>query len=142
MFFYRQQLKALTVTNKKDCEEIRQKLQNFRCESCSANAGEAAASVPPPTFEYIGVISTQFPEKRGTPRQPGICSSAIAKVTLNNEVFTNPEHALEGLQEYSHMWLVQITKTSFCFSYYFLGFSFISTKTTQLIFALKSPHPV
>lgn len=95
------------MSNKKDYEEIRQKLQNFTCDTCSVNVGEAAASAPPPTFEYIGVISTQFPEKRGTPRQPGICSSTIAKVTLNNRVFTNPEHAVEGLQEYSHMWLVQ-----------------------------------
>lgn len=94
----------MTVTNKKEYDEIRQKLQNFKCETCNTNGDEAAASVLPPNFEYIGVISTQFPEKRGTPRQPGICSSTIAKVTLNNQVFTNPEHALEGLQEYSHMW--------------------------------------
>lgn len=107
--FYRQQVKALTVANKKDYDEIRQKLQNFRCETCNTNnsdEGAAALSATPPTFEYIGVISTQFPEKRGTPRQPGISPSTIAKVTLNNQVFTNPEHALEGLQEYSHMWFV------------------------------------
>lgn len=111
------------MSNKKDYEEIRQKLQNFTCETCSANAGEAAASAPPPTFEYIGVISTQFPEKRGTPRQPGICSSTIAKVTLNNRVFTNPEHAVEGLQEYSHMWLVKK------FSFFIIFISFINIVT-------------
>lgn len=55
-------------------------------------------------MQYIGAIQTHFPEKRGTPRQPGICTNLIAKLVLNNEVFTNPEHALEGLQEYSHMW--------------------------------------
>lgn len=56
---------------------------------------------------YIGTIRTNFPEKRGTPRQPGICHDMIAKIVLDNNIFTNPNHALEGLQEYSHMWLVK-----------------------------------
>lgn len=55
-------------------------------------------------LQYIGIISSHFPEKRGTPRQPGICSNMSAKLILDNNVFTNPEHALEGLQEFSHMW--------------------------------------
>lgn len=55
---------------------------------------------------YIGVIKTNFPEKRGTPRQPAICADSVAKLTLNNEVFTNPEHSLEGLEEFSHMWIL------------------------------------
>lgn len=54
--------------------------------------------------QYIGTISTQFPEKRGTPRQPTVCPDMSAKLTLSGVIFTNPEHALEGLQEFSHMW--------------------------------------
>lgn len=30
----------------------------------------------------------------------------IAKLTLNSTIFTNPNHALEGLQEFSHMWIL------------------------------------
>ena len=52
----------------------------------------------------IGVVSSWFPERRGTPRQPGVSGSARGKLMLFNTVFTNPEHALEGLEEYSHMW--------------------------------------
>lgn len=52
----------------------------------------------------IGVISTWFPNKRGVPRQPGICEKAPGKITLFNTTFTNPEHALEGLDGFSHMW--------------------------------------
>lgn len=52
------------------------------------------------------MIKTNFPEKRGTPRQPAICADSVAKLTLNNEVFTNPEHSLEGLDEFSHMWIL------------------------------------
>lgn len=55
---------------------------------------------------YIGTINTVFPEKRGTPRQPGICGNMIAKLTLDNNVFTNPEHALQGLEEFSHIWIL------------------------------------
>ena len=59
-------------------------------------------------FRPIGTISTWFPSKRGTPRQPVICGRAPGKLTLFKSVFTNPEHALQGLEEFSHMWYVKI----------------------------------
>lgn len=52
----------------------------------------------------IGIISTWFPNKRATPRQPGVCGRVPGKLTLYNSVFTNPDHALQGLQDFSHMW--------------------------------------
>lgn len=52
----------------------------------------------------IGVISTWFPSKRGTPRQTGICGKVPGKLLLYNSIYTNPNHALEGLQDFSHMW--------------------------------------
>jgi len=52
----------------------------------------------------IGIISTWFPNKRATPRQPGVCGKVPGKLTLYNSVFTNPDHALQGLQDFSHMW--------------------------------------
>ncbi|XP_018328866.1 tRNA (adenine(37)-N6)-methyltransferase isoform X2 [Agrilus planipennis] len=69
----------------------------------SRNRNETKESVLCP---YIGTMYTHFPEKRGTPRQPGICSNLVAKLVLNSNIFTNPEHALDGLQEYSHMWIL------------------------------------
>lgn len=35
-----------------------------------------------------------------------MCSESVAKLTLSIDVFTNPEHSLEGLEEYSHMWVL------------------------------------
>ncbi|GJQ78564.1 hypothetical protein Trydic_g11675 [Trypoxylus dichotomus] len=110
----RQQLKSLILAHRKDCDEIRDKLENWRCLECrnrqlqDDNADNLVENENRPdlSLNYIGMIYTNFPEKRGTPRQPGICSDMIAKLTLNNEVFTNPTHALEGLQEYSHMWIL------------------------------------
>jgi len=50
----------------------------------------------------IGRIKTCFKEKNGTPRQPFLCSKAPGSLTV--EVFNNPGHSLEGLEEYSHVW--------------------------------------
>ncbi|KAF5307543.1 hypothetical protein FQR65_LT06899 [Abscondita terminalis] len=111
----RQQLKTLKHTYRKDCDEIKQHLENWRCQQCRNKQLDKSATpslITQPqsqsdlSLNYIGIISTHFPEKRGTPRQPGICPDTIAKLTLNNVVFTNPEHSLEGLQEYSHIWIL------------------------------------
>ena len=50
----------------------------------------------------IGRMKTCFKEKHGTPRQPSLCSKAPGSLTV--EVFGNPDHSLEGLKEYSHVW--------------------------------------
>lgn len=51
----------------------------------------------------IGHIQSCFKEKNGTPRQATVCPEARGVIILNN-VFNNPEHSLEGLTEYSHIW--------------------------------------
>ena len=51
----------------------------------------------------IGHIESWFKEKNGTPRQATICPEAKGVIVLNN-VFSNPEHSLEGINEYSHIW--------------------------------------
>lgn len=109
----RQQIKSLTHAHRKDCEEIQRKLTNWKCTDCLSreNHGQGTSTANKDedadlSLKYIGKVYTQFPEKRATPRQPGICPDLIAKLTLNNDILTNPEHALEGLHEYSHMWIL------------------------------------
>lgn len=108
----RQQIKSLNYLHQKECSSVKQTVQNWSCSSCSSRHVENDVQEEIPSNEttislpYIGVINTNFPEKRGTPRQPGICSDTVAKLILNNDVFTNPEHSLEGLEEYSHMWIL------------------------------------
>ena len=51
----------------------------------------------------IGYMESCFKEKNGTPRQATICPEARGVITLSN-VFNNPEHSLEGIIEYSHIW--------------------------------------
>ena len=52
----------------------------------------------------IGFVESCFKEKNGIPRQPSVCPSAKAKLSVTVEGFTNPEHSLEGLEKFSHVW--------------------------------------
>lgn len=58
------------------------------------------------TFRPIGLIRTCFPEKRGVPRQSSVGGRLRGLIELNGDIFTNPEHALDGLEEYSHLWII------------------------------------
>ncbi|XP_035516746.1 tRNA (adenine(37)-N6)-methyltransferase [Morone saxatilis] len=54
----------------------------------------------------IGYISSCFSVKNGTPRQPTICGPSRAELRIRQSVFNNPEHALVGLEQYSHVWIL------------------------------------
>ncbi|KAL1110608.1 hypothetical protein AAG570_008136, partial [Ranatra chinensis] len=108
----RQQIKSLRYTQQKEIEDLRTKLTTWKCQSCKESEqvirceeadSESGAGV---LFTPIGILSTTFPKKRGVPRQPGICHQSHGKLSLFNTIFTNPEHALEGLSEFSHMWIL------------------------------------
>ncbi len=55
-------------------------------------------------IEPIAVIHTDFHEKFGIPRQAGLVSSLEARIVF--EPAYRNEHALMGLEEYSHIWLL------------------------------------
>lgn len=57
-------------------------------------------------FNPIGEIRTEFPEKRAVPRQPTVCSKLLGCIELSKDVFTNPEHSLDGLCDFSHLWVI------------------------------------
>lgn len=54
----------------------------------------------------IGYVSSCFSVKTGTPRQPTICGPSRAEVQIRQSVFNNPHHALVGLEQYSHVWII------------------------------------
>ncbi len=62
----------------------------------SADAGVSYA------LPQIAVIRSPFSGRNGTPRQPALVPSAIARIELASEV---PESALEGIDEFSHVWV-------------------------------------
>lgn len=56
----------------------------------------------------IGYLKSCFSTKNGTPRQPTICSLSRAELHIQRSVFNNPEHALVGLEQFSHVWIIFI----------------------------------
>lgn len=55
-------------------------------------------------FKYIGVLRSVFLQKTGTPRQGSVCKNSRGALTIDENVFNNPEHSLDGLTEFSHVW--------------------------------------
>ncbi|XP_068975527.1 uncharacterized protein [Bombus flavifrons] len=111
----RQQIKSLRYIHEKDVDSIKRLLESFRNRPSMSDAKVIGPDdVKPSTstdddtikLKPIGVISTWFPSKRGTPRQTGVCGKVPGKLLLYNSIFTNPDHALEGLQDFSHMWVL------------------------------------
>lgn len=58
------------------------------------------------SFEPIGYIETCFKERFGTPRQPSLVPSSWGILRLRPEL--NLADALDGLQGFSHVWLVWV----------------------------------
>ena len=57
-------------------------------------------------FTPIGYMNSCYSTKNGTPRQSSISSVSKGKLQILKSVFNNPEHSLEGLTEYSHVWII------------------------------------
>lgn len=54
----------------------------------------------------IGKLRTCFVEKNGTPRQGCVCPSSAATLKLRLAAGLNGAHSLEGLDAFSHVWLL------------------------------------
>ncbi|XP_075985950.1 tRNA (adenine(37)-N6)-methyltransferase [Anticarsia gemmatalis] len=112
----RQQISALKHEHLKEIKSIKSTLNGLRCSSCGDTATTFVAqqnggTVSPIdsdgiSFRPIGVIETSFQNKRGVPRQPSVMGKARGVVVIDPSVFNNPEHALSGLEEFSHMWII------------------------------------
>ncbi|HID49238.1 MAG TPA: tRNA (N6-threonylcarbamoyladenosine(37)-N6)-methyltransferase TrmO [Chromatiales bacterium] len=56
------------------------------------------------TFRPVGFLRSCFPEKFGIPRQPGLVP--VARATLELAPPWDRPEALQGLEEFSHVWLI------------------------------------
>ena len=54
----------------------------------------------------IGHIESCYKDKFGTPRQPGLVSKSWARLKIRGDL--QPEQALEGLEGFSHVWLIWV----------------------------------
>ena len=61
-------------------------------------------------FQPVGIIRSCFPEKFGIPRQPGLVKEATATLELLPPY--DRTEALEGLEAFSHLWLIFVFHAS------------------------------
>jgi len=102
----------------------------------------------------IGTLtSSWFKEKNGTPRQPSLCREAVGIIDLGPDMarhfpkMTNVSHALENLQEFSHVWIIFIFHKS-CSGETNGGGTFTKAKVAPPrlggskvgLFSTRSPH--
>ncbi|RYZ79837.1 MAG: tRNA (N6-threonylcarbamoyladenosine(37)-N6)-methyltransferase TrmO, partial [Proteobacteria bacterium] len=52
----------------------------------------------------IGTLESCYRDKFGTPRQPGLSPEAWSKLKIRADL--QPAQALEGLEKFSHVWLI------------------------------------
>ncbi|VVC86879.1 unnamed protein product [Leptidea sinapis] len=92
------------------------------------------------SYSPIGYIETSFDNKRAVPRQATVLSKAKGVVVIDPCVFNNPEHALCGLEDFSHMWII--------FHFHSTGSSSVPAKVSpprlggdrKGVFSTRSPH--
>lgn len=57
-------------------------------------------------MEPIGYIESCYKDKFGTPRQPGLVKNAWAQLKIRADL--QPAEALQGLEGFSHVWLIWV----------------------------------
>ncbi|WII70608.1 tRNA (N6-threonylcarbamoyladenosine(37)-N6)-methyltransferase TrmO [Bdellovibrio sp. 22V] len=57
-------------------------------------------------MEPIGYLESCFKDKFGTPRQPGLVKKAWARLRIRADL--QPEESLQGLEGFSHVWLIWV----------------------------------
>lgn len=66
---------------------------------------QSSASVPAYPFKPIGYLQSCFTQRNGTPRQPLLVPLARSRLQLVSDVHAS---SLEGLEQYSHCWVIYV----------------------------------
>lgn len=79
---------------------------NRNCSRCISNSSSDIKenSVPSFTMTEIGIISSPFPQRAGTPRQGLLANQVRSILTLHSHVV--PKETLDDLEQYSHVWII------------------------------------
>ncbi|XP_053687763.1 putative S-adenosylmethionine-dependent methyltransferase RcsF isoform X2 [Sabethes cyaneus] len=114
----RQQINGLQHIYQNDVQKINTAIQSFQCDGCklknqqqistvNVNNGYHESTIENSvSFKPIGIIRSIFPEKRAVPRQASVASRLVSRIELDPTVFNNPEHSFEGLDKFSHIWII------------------------------------
>ncbi|MEN0057269.1 MAG: tRNA (N6-threonylcarbamoyladenosine(37)-N6)-methyltransferase TrmO [Bdellovibrio sp.] len=89
-------------------------------------------------MEAIGYLESCFKDKFGTPRQPGLVKKAWARLKLRPDL--QPEEALQGLEGFSHVWLIWVFHQNKSARYHAKVHPPRLEGKTMGVFATRSPH--
>ncbi len=90
------------------------------------------------SFKPIGFIKSCYKEKFGTPRQPGLVPISKAELKINREL--QPEQALDGLNGFSHIWLLFVFHENHISHYHAKVHPPLLKGKAMGLFATRSPH--
>lgn len=90
------------------------------------------------TFKPIGFIKSCYPDKFGVPRQSGLVRQTISELAIAPE--WQPEFALQGLEEYSHVWVTWVFHLNSNTKYHPKVHPPRLKGETIGVFATRSPH--
>ncbi len=94
---------------------------------------EAISDIKP-----IGYLESCYRDKFGTPRQPGLSPQAWSKLRLRSDL--QPEQALEGLESFSHVWLIFLFHQNKTARYHAKVHPPRLGGQSMGVFATRSPH--
>lgn len=86
----------------------------------------------------IGYLESCYRDKFGTPRQPGLSPQAWSKLKIRADL--QPEQALEGLESFSHIWLIFIFHQNKTARYHAKVHPPRLGGQSMGVFATRSPH--
>ncbi len=89
-------------------------------------------------MEPIGFIESCFKDKFGTPRQPGLVKQAWARLKIRADL--QPEESLQGLEGFSHVWLVWVFHQNKTARFHAKVHPPRLGGKTMGVFATRSPH--
>lgn len=89
-------------------------------------------------MQYIGFVRSCYPDKFGTPRQPGLVPESKAFLEIKSEF--QPEISLQGLEGYSHVWLIFVFHENKIDRYHAKVHPPRLGGETMGLFATRTPH--
>jgi len=94
---------------------------------------EAISDIKP-----IGYLESSYRDKFGTPRQPGLSPHAWSRLKIRADL--QPEQALQGLEKFSHVWLVFVFHQNKVSRYHAKVHPPRLGGESMGVFATRSPH--
>ncbi|XP_068245976.1 tRNA (adenine(37)-N6)-methyltransferase [Palaemon carinicauda] len=116
----RKRLRALQAQHKNDVEVITKIVDNGyqkdangaqlnnQLPQADSPEGRSCSSTHFSNWKPIGHVKSWFHTKNGTPRQGSVSPLSRGVLCIEKSVFNNPHHSLDGLQEYSYVWIIFI----------------------------------